>query len=162
MKSPPRVSSLGITAHFIPARTAEVSPRALSGRLRRAATFLRKIGIEIDYTKEGRARTRIIHITATGTSTVPEYRGAQPSTPSASPAHMTKGNGNNEIAGSAMRAVGGVADGQTDDGNTASGSTVRANALKTNSADAADGADANLPSQSGSEKTEQQGWREKL
>jgi hypothetical protein len=52
------------------------SARALSGRLRRAAPFLRKIGIEIDYSKEGRARTRIIHITATGTSTVPEYRGA--------------------------------------------------------------------------------------
>jgi hypothetical protein len=31
------------------------SPRALSGGLRRAATFLRKIGIEISYTKEGRA-----------------------------------------------------------------------------------------------------------
>ncbi len=75
---------------------------------------------------------------------------------------MTKGNGNNEIAGSAMRTVGGVADGQTDDGNTASGSTVRANQLKSNAGDGADDADANPPSQSGSEKTEQQGWREKL
>ncbi len=75
---------------------------------------------------------------------------------------MTKGNGNNEIAGSAMRAVGGVADGQTDDGNTASGSTVRANALKTNSADAADGADANLPSQSGPQENRQERWRKRL
>ena len=40
------------------------NPRALSGRLRRAATFLRKIGIEVDFTKEGKARTRIVHITA--------------------------------------------------------------------------------------------------
>jgi hypothetical protein len=32
------------------------SPRALSGRLRRAATFLRKIGIEISFGREGRAR----------------------------------------------------------------------------------------------------------
>jgi hypothetical protein len=38
------------------------SPRALSGRLRRAATFLRTIGIEIDFEREGRARTRIIRI----------------------------------------------------------------------------------------------------
>ena len=41
------------------------SPRALAGRLRRAATFLRKIGIEIGFEREGRARTRIIHITTT-------------------------------------------------------------------------------------------------
>ena len=38
------------------------SPRALSGRLRRTATFLRKSGIDITYTKEGRSRTRTIHI----------------------------------------------------------------------------------------------------
>ena len=41
------------------------SPRALAGRLRRAATFLRKIGIEIGFEREGRARTRIIRITTT-------------------------------------------------------------------------------------------------
>ena len=40
------------------------SPRALSGRLRRAATFLRKIGIEVAFEREGRARTRVIRITA--------------------------------------------------------------------------------------------------
>ena len=39
------------------------SPRALAGRLRRAATFLRKIGIEIGFEREGRARTRTIRIT---------------------------------------------------------------------------------------------------
>jgi hypothetical protein len=36
------------------------SPRALSGRLRRAATFLRKIGIEIVFAKKG---SRMIRIT---------------------------------------------------------------------------------------------------
>ena len=41
------------------------SARALAGRLRRAATFLRKIGIEIGFEREGRARTRVIHITTT-------------------------------------------------------------------------------------------------
>ena len=55
------------------------SPRALSGRLRRAATFLRKIGIEVSFEREGRARTRVIRITAAGAESVPERGGAQPS-----------------------------------------------------------------------------------
>jgi hypothetical protein len=38
------------------------TPRALAGRLRRAATSLRKIGIEIDFSKEGRARTRVVRL----------------------------------------------------------------------------------------------------
>ncbi|KAF0127999.1 MAG: hypothetical protein FD152_2410, partial [Xanthobacteraceae bacterium] len=48
------------------------SPRALAGRLRRAATFLRKIGIEIGFDREGRARTRVIHITTTPSHPAPE------------------------------------------------------------------------------------------
>lgn len=39
------------------------TPRALSGRLKRAMTFLRKTGIEIEFHREGRARTRTIQIT---------------------------------------------------------------------------------------------------
>ena len=50
------------------AKTWPDSPRALAGRLRRAATFLRKIGIEIGFEREGRARTRIIRIITTGNS----------------------------------------------------------------------------------------------
>ena len=38
------------------------SPRALAGRLRRAATFLRGIGIEVGFERVGRACTRTIHI----------------------------------------------------------------------------------------------------
>jgi hypothetical protein len=56
-----------------------VVPRALAGRLRRAATFLRKVGIEIGFEREGRARTRIIRITTTGEPSAPETRTAQPS-----------------------------------------------------------------------------------
>ena len=44
-------------------RTWPGNPRALGGRLRRAATFLRKVGIEISFEREGRARTRTILIT---------------------------------------------------------------------------------------------------
>src|SRR5215468_9038979 len=48
------------------------TPRALAGRLRRAATFLRKIGIEIGFGREGRARTRTINITTNQTFSTPE------------------------------------------------------------------------------------------
>jgi hypothetical protein len=40
-----------------------ISPRALSGRLRRTATFLRKVGVEIGFRQEGRARTPTIRPT---------------------------------------------------------------------------------------------------
>src|SRR6266446_5410663 len=40
------------------------SPRALAGRLRRAQTALRSLGIEIAFSREGRAGTRIIRISA--------------------------------------------------------------------------------------------------
>ncbi len=60
------------------------SARALAGRLRRAATFLRKIGIEIGFEREGRARTRIIRITAAPPPPfAPEKGGIRPSAPSA-------------------------------------------------------------------------------
>ena len=55
------------------------SPRALAGRLRRAATFLRKTGIEISLDREGHARTRVIRITK-----APEVLPALPSAPTAS------------------------------------------------------------------------------
>ena len=51
------------------------SPRALSGRLRRAETFLRKIGIELSFEREGQERTRIIRIIFTVADPVPECGG---------------------------------------------------------------------------------------
>ena len=42
------------------------SPRALAGRLRRAQPFLRTLGIEIVFGREGRFGTRTIRITAIG------------------------------------------------------------------------------------------------
>jgi hypothetical protein len=42
------------------------SPRALAGRLRRAQAFLRTLGIEIVFGREGRFGTRTIRITAIG------------------------------------------------------------------------------------------------
>lgn len=138
------------------------SPRALSGRLRRAATFLRKIGIEIDYIKEGRARTRIIHITTTGISSDPDYSGTEPSVPSASSANISNDNSNNGFPGSPMRTVGSAADGKENDGDSINGSTVRAKPLKTTNTDGTDEADAKYPSQSGPKENGRHSWRAAL
>jgi len=137
------------------AKTWPDSPRALSGRLRRAATFLRKIGIDIGFDREGRARMRVIRITTTGQSTAPETPGAQASAPSASSADSVKVNPGNGFGHQCLRTVGSLADGLTG-GN---GSTVRANLLKSHAATVADGADAKHSLQS---EPENAGWRARL
>ena len=131
------------------------SPRALSGRLRRAATFLRKIGIEVVFKREGRARARIIDITVTPPSAAPENAGAQPSAPSASSASMPKTNPANGFTAQSLRTV------AHDAGGSGKGNapTVRANPLKNNAGTAADGADANLPAQSAHENAGSPSWR---
>ena len=134
------------------------SPRALAGRLRRAATFLRKIGIEIGFDREGRARTRIIRITTTPNHSAPENNVAQPSAPSASSAPLLKSNQANGFAAPDLRTVGNDAD----DSGGGPLQTVRANPLKSNGATAADGADANLPSNSASENGSKPRWTGRL
>jgi len=113
------------------------SPRALSGRLRRAATFLRKIGIEVAFKKEGKARTRIVHITASA----PENAGAQPSAPSA---QLAPAYPNYPIIGYPP-------------GNHAK--IVRVNRLGTAVENGADGADAKSSSQAAARATETVGWK---
>ena len=44
------------------------NPRALAGRLRRAQTFLRMLGIEITFGREGRSGARMIRLSALGQS----------------------------------------------------------------------------------------------
>jgi hypothetical protein len=46
------------------------NPRALAGRLRRAQTFLRVLGIDIAFSREGRAGSRMIRIRTTREGTV--------------------------------------------------------------------------------------------
>jgi hypothetical protein len=130
------------------------SPRSLSGRLRRAATFLRKIGINISFEREGRARTRTIVITTTDDA-APENDGTRPSAPSAPSVPMAKLNANNRFAAAPLRTVADDADGRARGTN----STVRASPLKSNGGNGADGVDANLPPQSAPEKV---GWRARL
>ena len=57
------------------------SPRALAGRLRRAQPFLRALGIEVAFGREGRFGTRKIRIMSIG-----ENNCMTPSAPSAAPA----------------------------------------------------------------------------
>jgi hypothetical protein len=46
------------------------SPRALAGRLRRTQTFLRTLGIEITFWREGRMGTRMIRVSTSAEDTV--------------------------------------------------------------------------------------------
>jgi hypothetical protein len=62
------------------------TPRILAGRVRRAQTFLRTLGIEIAFSREGHAGTRMIRISATR-----EYQTETPSGPSATSATMASG-----------------------------------------------------------------------
>jgi hypothetical protein len=138
------------------AKTWPDSPRALAGRLRRAATFLRKIGIDIGFEREGRARTRTIRIT-TGQSFTPEARGAEPSASSAPSADQPKASFGNGFASPGLRTVAAVADGSGGE----NGATVRANPLKSNGETNSDGADANSPARS-AETTGGPAWSARL
>jgi hypothetical protein len=120
------------------AKTWPDNPRALANRLRRAATFLRKIGIEIGFEREGRARTRVIRITAAPVDPTPERGGEHPSAPSAPSAPMPISSSINGFAAPDLRTVANHADGPPN--NVAE--TVRANPLKSHDETAADGADA--------------------
>jgi hypothetical protein len=144
------------------AKTWPDSPRALAGRLRRAATFPRKIGIEISFGREGRARTRTILIATNPSHSAPENTGARPSAPSVSSASVPKSNPANGFAASPLRTVANDADGPADGNGRGGAPLVRANALKINGGTAADGADANRPTQSAPGKTEAPGWSARL
>jgi hypothetical protein len=134
------------------------SPRALSGRLRRAATFLRKIGIEIGFHRdEGRVRTRTITITTIG-DRAPESDGVRPSTPSAQSSSAPRSNASNGFTAAPLRTVAE----HTDGGARGSDPTVRTNPLKSKGGSGADGADANLPAQSGQPRTSATRWSARI
>jgi hypothetical protein len=137
------------------AKTWPDSPRALGGRLRRAATFLRKIGIEIGFKLEGRARTRMIRITIIPQHPVPDYERARQSPPSAPSAPLPKSNQANGFAAPDLRTVGNDAD----DSGRKHLATVRANPLISEGATAADGADANVGLKSAATNAGASGWR---
>jgi hypothetical protein len=129
----------------------------LAGRLRRAATFLRKIGIEIGFEREGRARTRIIRL-STAEPSSPEAGGARPSASSAPPAHPPRTNLLNGFGSGNVRTVGDQADGS----QASQSPIVHDNPLKSNGEADADGADANRPPRTEPEKAGTPAWRARL
>jgi hypothetical protein len=144
--------------HVAKSRTWPDSPEALAGRLRRAATFLRKRGIEIVRRRKGRARTRTIHITTVPAPPGPEQAGMQPSAPSAPSALSLDANCANGFADASLRTVSKDADGR----GRAVAVTVRANPSKNHGETAADGAEANITHCSGPGQCKGTGWRGRL
>jgi hypothetical protein len=143
---------LGALAELMGERAAKPkswpdNPRPLAGRLRRAATFLRKVGIEMNFGREGRARTRTINITTVST---PEKPGTQPSASSAS---MPKSIPANGFSVESLRTVDADADANGNGYVPTVRTTVCANSLKNNAGTTADDVDANPLPQSGPEKT---------
>jgi hypothetical protein len=131
-------------------------PRALGGRLRRAATSLRKIGIEIGFRREGRARARMI--TVTKTSPKPdggEVFASAPSAPS-SPSVF------NDLTADHLGKQAAPADENIARGDGSVRGSVRAKPLKNNGKDGANGADANVRPQSEPEKIGTAGWSARL
>ena len=54
----------------VPGTSWTKNPRALAGRLRRAQTFLRTLGIEITFSREGRTGTRMIRVSTSAENSV--------------------------------------------------------------------------------------------
>jgi hypothetical protein len=130
--------------HAAKSKTWPATARALSGRLRRAATFLRTVGIDIEFVKEGRARTRTIRI-----SRPPENA---PAEPSRSPAPSAEPMKDAPINGSGATLARTVQPGADASGIAADFGTVHENPNNSRQADDADAADAKSPLHSG-------GWR---
>ena len=123
------------------ARSWPESARVLSGRLRRAATSLRQVGIDIAFHKEGSARKRMIRISREADST-----GTLPSRPSAPSSPEPKGMSSKGLEADPGRTVDPPPDAN---GEIPEVSTVRGEARDPPLADAADGTDAKLREQSG-------------
>jgi hypothetical protein len=158
---------LGALAEVVGERAAKSktwpdTPKAMGGRLRRAATFLRKIGIDVGFEREGRTRTRIISITTTPGHLAAENDGQQPSASSAASALTAKPSPANGFLVAPLRTVASDADGLIVRADDRSAPTVRATPLKTNGADDADSADANCPPHSATEKTGTTGWKVRI
>jgi hypothetical protein len=133
---------------IIQSKAWPTTPPALSGRLRRAATSLRKIGVQVELgQREGHRRTRTICIRAVAERQAPESQGARPSASSAPSADAP-------VRAHADGA--GIDLGADVDGSTAA--AVDTNTPKGNHATDADGADDDLHFRSGSRNGSAAGW----
>jgi hypothetical protein len=115
------------------------SGRALSARLRRAATFLRHVGIEITRSREGRARNRTITI-------------IRADNPAAQPSAASAGVENRPPAANPTRTESKTADANTIPADDDTSAMARLKPSEIRPADYADGRDAKAPPVSA-------GWR---
>jgi hypothetical protein len=134
------------------------TPRALAGKLRRAVTFLRKIGIEITFSREGYGRARIIHIAAMRAASESVDAG-EPVAPAASSRPMAELSQIPDSAASSPQPVVGAADDLADDAQRAGTLIARTNALKNGSAAGAYAADANSAAP---DQSPLNGWRAQI
>ena len=106
----------------------------LSRRLRRAATFLRKVGIGVNCTRQGRGGSRMIHLSREETDKRGEISSA-PSVPSVRDAKPLAGQASGR----------GAADDRVTQTDGRDEPTVSSNSLDFEAADGADGTDAKFP-----------------
>lgn len=120
------------------------NPRILSGRLRRAATFLRKVGIEVELDRrEGRGRTRVIWIRSgqLPVADTPNKDSHGASAASVASAWATNAHQNSDHRAAQARTHDAGADAK---GLAGEEPCVRASALRDGTTTAADDADADL------------------
>ena len=124
------------------------TPRALSSRLRRAVTSLRKIGIEVTFSREGHGRQRIVRIASARTvRAAAGVDNGNASSASAAPSAPTiDGISSDQSVVSAVSGPSNGADGLAEDRRSNSSWTARANAMRNGSAAVPYRADANFPS----------------
>jgi hypothetical protein len=138
---------LGVLARHASERVARSrnwpqSPRGMAGRVRRAATFLRKVGIDVSFSREGPTRKRTIHVVAVrGLPT--ENGGARSSAPAGPSASIVTTTITKEIAAPAAIQAAKGADGVADGYRPRSLLVARANALKNGTSAVMDGTNAN-------------------
>jgi DNA polymerase I-like protein with 3'-5' exonuclease and polymerase domains len=123
--------------------------RALAGRLRRAASFLRRVGVDVAFAQEGHAKTRLITITTYSPAPGPADKGKFASASSAPP---TREDEPNDVNGLGNRHA--DANDAAADANDAGGPGVcaRSNPLTSKAADGADGADAKIATLTAAER----------
>ncbi len=132
----------------VKSKTWPDSPRALAGRLRRAAPVLRKVGVEISFEREHRARrARLIKIT-TIAATQPESGGAQPSTSPTSSTSLSKPTKTNGSAAPSRWTIEENVDGSSGGFTPTVHSTNGASPLKVNEVARVDGMDGKIPTAS--------------
>ncbi len=132
-------------------------PRALAGRLRRSATFLRKVGIEIGFERESRARrARLITIKSSGLLE-PGKEAARSSTPSTMTPNIPNG-GSPASLPERWTVADEVDANATDDRRK----RFPRNPLDSVTLDAVDDVDANFPPLAAPEETEEFGWEDEF